>query len=930
MTLISSSSKLTDISRLFREVCKSLKDVGTTTAAILLKPLQNKAVFPIIDGSGSPEYGTLLNMNDKSWYIVDRPTFRDSFQGKLPLLALPSKDLPALDDLFRILRLEGRKVSSLVTSRTEAKGQVKINWDYTGSLRSKSPFIKALIPYSHADEATLKRQINEVRVYIATDISQTLTMNLAGSEIHGAPIPSQVTLTTTDDKLTLSMTEECATAECPPHELVSLSADTFGIKDSTHYSLLFTALSNSSMKSISSAFSKQGIQVEGLPVETLMDMKGTTQGLSEGIKYSHFQRGGSANRSQRGGGTNSNVADRRLPMLQRIQGSVPVIQTNHSGRLVPRIHDLDGWQEIQYLGENRSYLGKAYDPERDWTSELRSGFGYTAFTHETPCAPFTLRDPTVAGRMADFIVKYGRSKTPKWPDKLRKNATVYHLDLAVSTGDKRSSFVGTTAQIERMRKFRMDTRSSKPNTDVVILVRVNKVYSEVLFSVDFLVDPWRLFDANLLSFGRDWIITGTLNEGDSSQPAQRRKVSAASLSRLLPASIGANGNRHNMILHGGGKRVSYQYKVLLPGHVRLLYPLPGEEEDRFHAMIIHVHQSYAGTYQALSYVWGTASTCAFLDGGKEGDAAMEMLLQVSSKASLDEKSNHETNDQYLTKAKHGIDAVGESTPHGNEKSFNVNTNSDEWPKSLPKIPTSWKGGSIPPLDDPIWGSVKALFGLPWFGRVWIIQEIVAAPNVKIVCGKWVVDWNDLHLAVETLERKVQVTGEDFSLLKQSWEPFLYLAEQREWEARQCRWSLFMLLEHFRHAQSTLSRDRLFALVGLASDGNEAEFEPDYDSAFERVVLKYAQVFVRQSRGIQLLYRAGLCDQSDRFPSWIPDRTTKRAVGLHDSTDTGVIFLASGPQKANIECIPDTDELSVTGYEFDTIKSISKTLNVEAD
>lgn len=76
----------------------------------------------------------------------------------------------------------------------------------------------------------------------------------------------------------------------------------------------------------------------------------------------------------------------------------------------------------------------------------------------------------------------------------------------------------------------------------------------------------------------------------------------------------------------------------------------------------------------------------------------------------------------------------------------------------------------------------------------------------------------------------------------------------------------MLLENFRYAKSTLNRDRLFALLGLAADGNEVAFEPDYNSPLEDVVLKFTRVFVRQGRGMQLLYHAGLSRQSHRFPS----------------------------------------------------------------
>ena len=164
--------------------------------------------------------------------------------------------------------------------------------------------------------------------------------------------------------------------------------------------------------------------------------------------------------------------------------------------------------------------------------------------------------------------------------------------------------------------------------------------------------------------------------------------------------------------------------------------------------------------------------------------------------------------------------------------------------------------------------------------------------------------------MEIVDQQVQLSSNEFSHLKLSWEPFLSLSAQREWEARHYRWTLIMLLENFRYNESTLNRDRLFAFLGFASDGNEAEFEPDYDSPLEDVVLKFARVFVRQERGMQLLYRAGLSHQSHRFPSWIPDWTVRRPSSLHESSENGITFAASGPQQAKIECVPDMDELTV--------------------
>ena len=407
--------------------------------------------------------------------------------------------------------------------------------------------------------------------------------------------------------------------------------------------------------------------------------------------------------------------------------------------------------------------------------------------------------------------------------------------------------------------------------------------------------------------------------------------------------------------------------------MRLLHLLPGPSDGPLQAVLNHIPCSNAGTYQALSYVWGTdkrdeelvtpdgaipitsslyralqairqsdtaimiwadavcinqadnaekarqirlmpqifqACECAYAflsEGGPSIDQALEMLMQVRAKAVLEESAQSKEEDSQ---------------------------DDDGWPQGLPYIPWSWAGNRIPPLHSPIWKAIKALFSLPYFRRAWIVQEVVAAPKLKIVCGKWLIDWKDFHGALEVVDREVQIAEhEDQALgLRTTWEPFVKLATQREWESRQYRWSLLMLLEHFRYTEATLSRDRLFSVVGLASDGNDPDFEPDYDSPLPDIVLKFAKAFIRQGRAIQLLYRAGLPTPDSKFdpkfPSWIPNWTSNRPIGLHDSEDTDLNFAACGPKPAAISLGSVPDELNVEGYDLDTIVSISSAANYE--
>jgi len=142
-TLVTSSSRLEDISRHFRNISKALKDVNASKAAQLLRPLQHRSIFLIINYGGKRSYDDLTGLHDISWFIADRPSIRESLRGKIPLLALPIEDLPALEDLFHVLRLKNRLLSKITTIRTNPKGRVTTHWSYTASLRAKAPFIKA-------------------------------------------------------------------------------------------------------------------------------------------------------------------------------------------------------------------------------------------------------------------------------------------------------------------------------------------------------------------------------------------------------------------------------------------------------------------------------------------------------------------------------------------------------------------------------------------------------------------------------------------------------------------------------------------------------------------------------------------------------------------------------------------------------------------
>ncbi|UPX11197.1 uncharacterized protein EKO05_0001817 [Ascochyta rabiei] len=1039
ITMISSFSSLEDIARLFRELSRLLKGVNSSKLSLLLKPLQNKAIIPVVDGFQKTGYDRLVSVYDTAWFIADHANLVASFTGVVPLLAFLTQDLPAIEDLLRALRLEGRKISKSSRSQTRVAGQTRLDARYAENFRLKIPFIKALVPRNHPFEVTLRHQIAQLRVRIAASVLHTFTIVLPNKEVTGKPVSGNVCITLTDSSMILVMTDQTAKAAYPSHELVSKLAQTCGIEEQNHITLLLVALANSSLKSINAAYLQQGIEVEGLLLDDSEDefdaeerpnyplgvdgahmpslsTEDTEHGSGGGLALPEGFKFG-AQRSERD--IQDQDLDRRIPMIPRIKGAGNTYLKIRLSELERKEDEFVENDHVQFLGENMVarllsvHLGSSFDPVRDWTSDLRERAGFTYVPEDASIAPFTLTQAETIRAMTEFAVQYGVSWRDGWQKRLRTSSPIYHVDVLIS-GDSTGKFVMEAKWLERAMRLRLPSCQTDEIFHVNVLMHVTQAYSEADFSISMIVDPWHLIYSGKLKFTKNWLMQGLLSgeKGDPGDDAFQREGVDAPLTpevvavsdrdkqlvlytnieqKSSPSAVGVNDDSktqalgtlylpwtqaeaagmlrsRDQTLHVNGRRKLYSYKPLLHGYIRLLYLLPGNREGCLQAVLNHIACNYAGTYQALSYVWGgdvrdrelltpdgvipittslykallalrqtdqgimiwvdavcinqtdtkekaqqirlmpeiyQACECAYAflsEGSPATDQALEMLMQLRARTAQEKQQ---------------------------QSSKNIADGNDS-----PRMMSMWGGDRLPPLNSPIWESVETLFTLPYFRRAWIIQEVVAAPNVKFACGEWLIDWKDLCAAQEILDREVHMAEyeERLSNVRASWEPFKKLAVQREWELRQHRWILLTLLEHFRHADSTLRRDRLFSLVGLASDGNEVEFEPDYDSNFHDIVLRFAQAFVRQGRGIQLLYRAGIsCDEhGDKHPSWIPDWTLQRPIGLHDSTNTDLIFSACGLQPQHVTLGPGPEELSIDGYDMDIILTITAASNTERE
>ncbi len=88
----------------------------------------------------------------------------------------------------------------------------------------------------------------------------------------------------------------------------------------------------------------------------------------------------------------------------------------------------------------------------------------------------------------------------------------------------------------------------------------------------------------------------------------------------------------------------------------------------------------------------------------------------------------------------------------------------------------------------------------------------------------------------------------------------------ETDMRSC---LIMQFAGSRGYLATDPRDKIYALLGIASDGVTFASHINYSEPPDVIFHTFAQLFIEHGHGIELLYQAGSTRRSDATPSWTP-------------------------------------------------------------
>lgn len=190
------------------------------------------------------------------------------------------------------------------------------------------------------------------------------------------------------------------------------------------------------------------------------------------------------------------------------------------------------------------------------------------------------------------------------------------------------------------------------------------------------------------------------------------------------------------------------------------------------------------------------------------------------------------------------------------------------------------GSSITPAH---WTSLGHFLNRNWFTRVWIIQEIVLAKEILLLCGTQKLDWENLASISRYITHSswrpyfVFLLPNPNSRVFSGASPFV-LQELKDCMVKNIDWQLEIILSRSRGYFATERNDKIYALLAISKDSflkdqfGHRPLLPDYERNPDETYVLVSRLILENSNNLLLLSMvedASLCSMKN-VPSWAPD------------------------------------------------------------
>ena len=219
------------------------------------------------------------------------------------------------------------------------------------------------------------------------------------------------------------------------------------------------------------------------------------------------------------------------------------------------------------------------------------------------------------------------------------------------------------------------------------------------------------------------------------------------------------------------------------------------------------------------------------------------------------------------------------------------------------------------------------FDRPWFHRIWIVQEMVLSRRTIMVCGEMTAAWEAMDALLESLPSRYlhKIVGGEATTLSLGIRNFDMTFTLSTRHNEKDRMPLQELMLWCRRFYATDPRDKLYALLGIATDSSDRVLDPDYESSPPTIFTNMSRHLMIRDDYLDLLHAAGIGIRrvTAGLPSWVADWATEigGAGANFGAVSVAAGYKASGSQKAAARPGPDPTSLILKGSLVDTITGV---------
>ncbi|KAK7936657.1 uncharacterized protein PG986_015095 [Apiospora aurea] len=176
-----------------------------------------------------------------------------------------------------------------------------------------------------------------------------------------------------------------------------------------------------------------------------------------------------------------------------------------------------------------------------------------------------------------------------------------------------------------------------------------------------------------------------------------------------------------------------------------------------------------------------------------------------------------------------------------------------------------------PYPEETWFAIQALLSRPYFGRLWIMQEILLANSkTLVVCGRDEVAWYHFIRAIVCLVAK--------DSLPCSLRRPLEFVRALTWRFDQL--SIPFIMNLARQKQCYIAKDRIYGVLGITPPEFTRSIKPDYKAEDRQVFMDAALACMNYDNRLTLLQDCEFPsppDERGQRPSWVPDWSVPRVT-----------------------------------------------------